>query len=91
MHWQHLPGFEFRYSNGEMRNLRVDANNRNIAYYTVGVNERYCFHYQYNSESKQGQAVDLKTLAVEILLTDEANPSTLFTDTARLSTDGGWT
>lgn len=90
VNWQHLPGFEFRYSNGEMRNLRVDANNRNIAYYTVGVNERYLFRYQYNSESKQGQAVDLKTLAVDVL-TDEANPSTLFTDTARLSTDGGWT
>lgn len=90
LNWQHLPGFEFRYSNGEVKNLRVGSSNHEIAYYTTGVNERYLFRYQYNAGTKQGQAVDLKTLAVDVLV-DEKNPSALFTDTAHLSTDGGWT
>lgn len=88
--WELLPGVGFPYAGGHMTTLQFDSNTPDIAYYSVGVNERHLYRYQYHPESKQGQAVDLKTLAVEMLV-DESNHANLFTDTALLSADGGWT
>jgi photosystem II stability/assembly factor-like uncharacterized protein len=88
--WERLPGVEFKYANGQVLNLRLDPKNHDIAYYSAGVNERYLFRYQYHPETKQGQALDLKTIATNVLV-DESHASDLFTDTAQLSTDGGWT
>lgn len=88
--WDHLPGVEFRFGNASMSNLEFDPKDRNIAYYCVGVNEYYLYRYQYSSATKQGQAVDLKMVATDVLV-DESNHSVLFTDSGHLSSDGGWT
>jgi photosystem II stability/assembly factor-like uncharacterized protein len=88
--WERVPGVDFRFSGGTMTAFQFDPTTHDIAYYSVGVNERYLLRYQYNPATAQGQSVDLKTIAVEILV-DETDHSNLFTDTARLSTDGGWT
>lgn len=68
----------------------MEGKDHGLAYYTIGFNEHYLLRYQFNAQTKQGQAVDLKTLAVDIV-SDETTSSVLFTDTAHLSTDGGWT
>ena len=88
--WNHLPGVEFRFGNASMSNLEFDPKDHNVAYYCVGVNEYYLYRYQFNSATKQGQAVDLKVVASDVLV-DETNPSALFTDSTHLSPDGGWT
>jgi photosystem II stability/assembly factor-like uncharacterized protein len=88
--WEPVPGVNFQFAGGAMTTFQFDTTTHDIAYYSVGVNERHLFRYQYSPETRQGQSVDLKTIAVQVLV-DESNHSDLFTDTARLSTDGGWT
>jgi photosystem II stability/assembly factor-like uncharacterized protein len=88
--WGHLSGFEFPYSNAAVSSIQFDPKNYSVAYYCSGVNEYYLYRYQLDSATKVGQATNLKVIAWDVLA-DEANPSVLFTDTAHVSSDGGWT
>ena len=88
--WDQMPGFNAIYSGGQVTDFKFDPVHHNVAYYSTGVNERHLMRYQYNPDTKQGQSVDLKTLAVSLVV-DPANPAAIFTDKAQLSTDGGWT
>jgi hypothetical protein len=88
--WKQMPGFNFVYANGSVTALKFDPTHHNILYYSTGVNERHLMRYQYNADSGQGQAVDLKTQSASLVV-DQMNSSAIFTDKAQLSTDGGWT
>ncbi len=88
--WDQMPGFNAIYSGGQVTDFKFDPVHHNVAYYSTGVNERHLMRYQYNTDTKQGQSVDLKTQAVALVV-DQTNPSAIFTAKAQLSTDGGWT
>ena len=88
--WTQMPGFDLRSFSASVRTIAFDIQNPNIAYYTAGTNEAYVYRYQYDPLTKQGQSTHLKVVANDVLV-NEGNNTILFTDTARLSTDGGWT
>jgi photosystem II stability/assembly factor-like uncharacterized protein len=88
--WTRLPGFNPRYGNATMSQLEPDSKDRNLLYYSVGVNEHYIYRYLFDPETHQGQTVDLRTVANEMLVAEDDNKM-LFTDTLQLSTDAGWT
>ena len=88
--WQQMPGFDFVSQGAIVNDFKFDPVHPNVLYYSAGVNERHIFRYQYNPETRQGQAVDLKTTAAGLVI-DQTNPLSIFTDKAQLSTDGGWT
>jgi photosystem II stability/assembly factor-like uncharacterized protein len=88
--WARMPGFDSRYSNAETSKIEPDPSDRNLLYYSVGVNERYIYRYQYDPSTKQGHAVDLKVVASDILVAEDNNKM-LFAGNGQLSADGGWT
>jgi len=88
--WEQMPGFNFIYGNASVSDLKFDTAHQGVLYYCTGVNGRSLMRYQYNRETKQGQAVDLKAQATAVVV-DQTNAAAIFTDKAQLSTDGGWT
>ena len=85
--WEQMPGFNFLYANASVSDLKFDPIRHEVVYYsTYG----QLMRYQYNENTKQGQAIDLKA-KTDRSVVDEANPTTIFTDEAQLSSDGGWT
>ncbi|MGA2483563.1 MAG: hypothetical protein ABSF92_10655 [Candidatus Acidiferrales bacterium] len=90
LNWTNASGVNFRYGNASMSRISLDPKNKNVWYYCVGVNEYYLYRYQYDPSTKQGQAVDLKVVANDVVVADD-NDKELFTDSGRLTTNGGWT
>ncbi len=90
LNWTNVPGINFRYANGSMSRITLDPQNKNVWYYCVGVNEYHLYRYQYDPSTGQGQSVDLKVLAPDVVVAEENN-KLLFTGSGQLSTDGGWT
>jgi len=88
--WEQMSGFNFIYGNASVSDLKFDPAHHDVLYYCTGVNGRSLMRYQYSRETRQGQAVDLKTQATALVV-DQTNPAAIFTDKAQLSTDGGWT
>jgi photosystem II stability/assembly factor-like uncharacterized protein len=88
--WQSLSGVTGGALNGEVTKVELDPSDRNILYYSVGVNEREVFRYQYDEATKQGQSVDLKAMGADVMVAEDNNKM-MFTATGQLSTDGGWT
>jgi len=88
--WTMLPGFTLPDSSGSMSKLELDPQDPNLAYYCIGTNERHLFRYHYDPATRQGQSVDLKVLAPDVVVAED-NPKVLFTSSGQLSTDGGWT
>jgi photosystem II stability/assembly factor-like uncharacterized protein len=90
LHWTVLAGIQDWTAREAFNKVEFDPGNKNIFYYCVGVNECHLYRYQYGSGDGNGQSVDLKVLAPDVLVAEDNN-KVIFTGSCQLSTDGGWT
>lgn len=83
-------GALFQAANDAVSKIAFDPVDKDLLYYTAGVNVNSLYRYKYNRLTNQGQTVDLNLPASDVVVCED-NPKQILAGVGRFSTDGGWT
>ena len=90
MNGTQATGTLFQAANDAVSKIAFDPVDKDLMYYTAGVNENRLYRYKYNRLTNQGQTVDLNLLASDVLVCED-NPKQILAGVGKFSIDGGWT
>jgi photosystem II stability/assembly factor-like uncharacterized protein len=83
--WSKIDKFNFHYSNDRIYDFVFDPIQSHIKYICAGVNDVFLFRYDQKTNNRMNLKVEAKKMLVA---RDDAKK--LFTNTLKISTDGGW-